>query len=56
MNTIFLGIIAFCMVVIIAFWMAIATSILMILKRFKDMTYLATFLTNLITYIKKEER
>ncbi len=56
MNTIFLGIIAFCMIVITAFWIAIATSILLVIKRLKDMTYLATLLANLISYMKRDDR
>ncbi len=55
MNTFFLGIIAICMVIITAFWIAIAGSILLVLKRLKDMTYLATLLANLVNYIKRDK-
>jgi len=54
-DTFFLGIIAICMVVITIFWIVIASSILLLLKRLKDMTYLASLLTNLVTYIRRDK-
>lgn len=54
MNTFFLGVIAICMVVITIFWILIASSILFLLKRLKDITYLATLLSNLISYVRRE--
>jgi hypothetical protein len=53
-DTLFLGIIAICMVVITIFWIVIASSILFLLKRLKDMTYLASLVANLFSYIRRE--
>ncbi|ACG57531.1 hypothetical protein HY04AAS1_0844 [Hydrogenobaculum sp. Y04AAS1] len=54
-DTFFLGIIAICMVVITIFWIVIASSILLLLKRLKDMTYLASLVANLVTYIRRDK-
>ncbi len=54
-NTFFLGVIAICMVVITIFWIIIASSILFLLKRLKDMTYLASLLASLANYIRRDK-
>jgi hypothetical protein len=54
-DTFFLGIIAICMVVITIFWIVIASSILLLLKRLKDMTHLASLLANLVNYIRRDK-
>jgi hypothetical protein len=54
-DTFFLGVIAICMVVITIFWIVIASSILLLLNRLKDMTYLASLVANLVAYIRKDK-
>ncbi|MGC8587716.1 MAG: hypothetical protein ACP5LI_01670 [Hydrogenobaculum sp.] len=54
-DTFFLGVIAICMVVITIFWIVIASSILLLLKRLKDMTYLASLVANLVNYIRRDK-
>ncbi len=54
-DTFFLGVIAICMVVITIFWIVIASSILLLSKRLKDMTYLASLLARLVDYIRRDK-
>ncbi len=55
MDTFFLGVIAICMVVITIFWIVIAGSVLLLLKRLKDMTYLASLMARVVEYIRRDK-